>query len=803
MFFPVFRLLFPLALFPLTAPLVAQVVSLTAPTPSATEAGVYPGVFRLARTGDTSQPLTVALAYAGTGVAGDDYERLPATVVIPSGQASADVILDPINDPQVEAAADTVIATVQAGVGYTVGSPASATVTLTDDERFTNTAPFLYSAAADSPTSIQVRWLDNFETETKYRVQYRFQGDTTWITIDNLPPNTTSRQVTGLVSGLTYEFRVVAFQNTTSSAVASPASAVCLAPASPAPAFVTFEEWRNAKGLAGALRASAGRTTDDPDGDGRVNLLEYLASTDPLASDAGGLALAPAPGSGLSLQWAETPDLLDGSLVLEETTSLANAVGWGTSPLVSTASAGIRSAADPRTGAARFYRLKASPSVPVTPSSVITCWGDSLTGNPGTYATKLPALLAGNRIVRNGGIGGDISSQIGDRMRGLTITSPYPAFSASTAAGTSVRVVASRSTHARIMSTSQRGNWATYAATLANVSRVEFFNLGRKIGESSSPLASTVSSNRAANASRLLAPGHPFANGDVVHFPAGPLPSPLVVGKTYYVRGADSGGFSLAEADVQFAVTASSTTPSTRFVSAGHPFVDGHAVWFRDGAAPPGLFADRLYSVRDADTGGFALAAAPGGTAISMVYTYSGAIMGPPGAPLSLAADFAAATVIRGPFIFPWTHPGGPTSLTLRTHTDRDADTVIFWMGRNNSARPHETYAELHAAIEHIKALNSRFLIVSVTNGGGESAGSSYYYNVINLNHVIRKEFPDAFVDVRTALIRAASADANDQLDRAADIPPRSLRSDAVHFNDAGHQLIAELLAAELTLRGW
>lgn len=368
-----------------------------------------------------------------------------------------------------------------------------------------------------------------------------------------------------------------------------------------------------------------------------------------------------------------------------------------------------------------------------------------------------------------------------------------------------MRIVASRTTHARVMDPTRGSTRATYAATIANVSRVEFFNRRVKIGESSTPLAATVTSNRAVSATRLLAAGHPFSDGDVVSFPSGPLPSPLIIGKTYFVRAADPAGFSLVADDVSATITATSQAPSSRFVSASHPFSDGDAVWFRPGASPPGLYSNRLYFVRDSDAGGYSLSDAPGGAAISLVYTNTSPVMGKPGlTPVSLAADFAAPTTIRGPFVFDWTHPGGATDLSLRTHTDRDANTFILWMGRNNNARPHEVYADLLAAVEHIKSLDARFLIVSVTNGGGgETIGNSYYIGTVNLNHLLRQEFPDNFVDVRTALIRSASADANDQIDRAADIPPRSLRSDNVHFNDAGQQIIAEVLAAELAARGW
>lgn len=48
---------------------------------------------------------------------------------------------------------------------------------------------------------------------------------------------------------------------------------------------ITFDEWQDRQGLAGAQRGAAA----DPDGDGIVNLLEYAFGLAPLASDAGGL----------------------------------------------------------------------------------------------------------------------------------------------------------------------------------------------------------------------------------------------------------------------------------------------------------------------------------------------------------------------------------------------------------------------------------------------------------------------------------------------------------------------------------
>lgn len=783
-------------------PLSAQTVTISAPVSPAREAGVFPGTFRLQRTGDVSAPLLVNLAYSGNATSDADYLPLPAAVTIPAGNATVDLAVDPLNDPDVESQPESVVATVVAGAGYSVGSPSSASVEITSDEALKDVSPFLHTVAQVSPTSLRVEWTDNFDNETRFRLQRAPAGTSSWVSTD-LPPNTTSHTVTGLTEGVSYDFRVSAWTsgNTTSSPNSAIVRQIALAPSTQPPA--TFEQWRRVTGLTGARRAVQGRTTDDPDADGKPNLIEYLVGSNPLAPDSSGLAFGTAPGGALEITWpAADAARLDASLALQETGNLTAA--WQVSPLPVITSNGTRKVTETRGGDARFYRLAGSPSVSTTPSQTITCWGDSLTGNPGTYAELLRSgTVLGNRTVRNCGIGGDISQQIRDRMAGLTITEPFAPSSGN--ASSFNRIVASRTVHTRIMmSASYRGQWAGYSATIANASRVEFFNFGQKIGESSSPLTATVTANITANATRFVAPGNPFENGMVVHFPSGTLPSPLVVGKTYFVRDRDAGGFSLAEGDVQVSVTANTTAPSSRFVAAGHPFQNGDTAWFP--SAPSGLLSNTLYVVRDADTGGFSLSTSANGTAISMLYNFSGPIRGRLAPPVTLTGNITTPATVQGPFVLNWSHPGGPVSLSLRTHTDRDADTFIFWMGRNNGTRPHETLAHLRDAVEQIKAMNGRFLILSVTNGGNEYytlGGAPYYYPVLHINTLLRQEFPDNFVDIRSALLKAASSSAQDQTDRANDIPPSSLRGDAVHFNSAGQQIITNVVAAELARRGW
>jgi subtilisin family serine protease/subtilase family serine protease len=108
-------------------------VTVTAPTPEATEAGTSPGMFRFSRTGDTSNPLSVLYKVEGTAVAGTDYQTLSGQVTIGSGYDTAEIPVTPINDSESEGN-ETVVVTVLADSGYYLGLPISATVTIVSDD---------------------------------------------------------------------------------------------------------------------------------------------------------------------------------------------------------------------------------------------------------------------------------------------------------------------------------------------------------------------------------------------------------------------------------------------------------------------------------------------------------------------------------------------------------------------------------------------------------------------------------------------------------------------------------------------
>lgn len=89
------------------------------------------GEFTLSRSGSAATPLTVRMRYAGTAAGGSDYAALPETVAFPAGSASVVLPVQPLADPFAEGA-ETVIATLDSRVHYSVSNPSSAQVVIAD-----------------------------------------------------------------------------------------------------------------------------------------------------------------------------------------------------------------------------------------------------------------------------------------------------------------------------------------------------------------------------------------------------------------------------------------------------------------------------------------------------------------------------------------------------------------------------------------------------------------------------------------------------------------------------------------------
>ncbi|WP_197167606.1 Calx-beta domain-containing protein [Neorhodopirellula pilleata] len=112
---------------------VTPTVSLTVAPSSVNEDGTGALVYTFTRTGETTAALAVNYTVGGTANSGSDFTALSGTVTIPAGQSSTTISIDPTDDSTVEPD-ETIMLTITDAAAYDVGTPASATGTITNDD---------------------------------------------------------------------------------------------------------------------------------------------------------------------------------------------------------------------------------------------------------------------------------------------------------------------------------------------------------------------------------------------------------------------------------------------------------------------------------------------------------------------------------------------------------------------------------------------------------------------------------------------------------------------------------------------
>src|SRR6185436_929316 len=83
-------------------PTGSATVQVTTRDATASESNLNPGAFRFSRSGSTGGDLTVNYFITGTATAGNDYEALAGSVIIPAGQSSVDLPVLPIDNDLLE-----------------------------------------------------------------------------------------------------------------------------------------------------------------------------------------------------------------------------------------------------------------------------------------------------------------------------------------------------------------------------------------------------------------------------------------------------------------------------------------------------------------------------------------------------------------------------------------------------------------------------------------------------------------------------------------------------------------------------
>ena len=108
-------------------------VSVAATDASATESGGDTGTFTFTRSGDLTAALTVTIAMSGSAANGTDYQTVGSAVSFAAAASTTTLTVTPI-DTKTVGGSKTATVTIQAGTGYTAGSPNNATVTISNND---------------------------------------------------------------------------------------------------------------------------------------------------------------------------------------------------------------------------------------------------------------------------------------------------------------------------------------------------------------------------------------------------------------------------------------------------------------------------------------------------------------------------------------------------------------------------------------------------------------------------------------------------------------------------------------------
>ncbi len=155
-------------------------VTLAVSPASVTEDGTTNLVYTFTRSGVTTNPLTVNYTIGGTATLNTDYTRTGTnnTVTFAAGSSTATVTIDPTADTIVESN-ETVILTLAAGTGYTIGTPNAATGTITNDDTSVTLAVSPASVTEDGTTNLVYTFTRSGSTTNPLTVNYTIGGTAT------------------------------------------------------------------------------------------------------------------------------------------------------------------------------------------------------------------------------------------------------------------------------------------------------------------------------------------------------------------------------------------------------------------------------------------------------------------------------------------------------------------------------------------------------------------------------------------------------------------------------------------------
>ncbi len=154
------------------------ILTVVATDAAAAEAGSDPGIFTVTRTGSTAAALTVNYGMTGSALHGTDYVALPGVLTIPAGSSVGTIVITPIDDGIGEPA-QTARLYIRSGLGYAIGSPGDATVTITDNNDVPYVAVSTTASAKESGTAGTFKITTTGTGTGNINVRYTMSGTAT------------------------------------------------------------------------------------------------------------------------------------------------------------------------------------------------------------------------------------------------------------------------------------------------------------------------------------------------------------------------------------------------------------------------------------------------------------------------------------------------------------------------------------------------------------------------------------------------------------------------------------------------
>ncbi len=216
----------------------------------------------------------------------------------------------------------------------------------------------------------------------------------------------------------------------------------------------------------------------------------------------------------------------------------------------------------------------------------------------------------------------------------------------------------------------------------------------------------------------------------------------------------------------------------------GHEFLEGEQIHFRDESLPAELYRYKTYYVRNPVAGvSFEISEFPAASSIT------------------ISAGTATAL---GDFYYDWTYTDENTDVSVVTHSQLDSMNVVIWMGDNNGTTPAETMEHVRVAVEQIKTISKRFVVLTGLTVETAVTGTQINDEMLEYNSLVLREYPDNSIDIRSYLMSKYDPNnAQDVIDVANGVHPSSVRIDAIHLNSTGVNHVADEVYRFFSERSW